>query len=155
MAGNSISGVNMASGPFTLAQLARAAGMSIEDVRAYRDQGLLQRARRQRSRTDDFAFQAEHLERLQFIKRALEYGLTADDIARIVDPAALVTCGDVYAVTARRLEQIRQTGGGDTPVAVALTKLLDVCRRVGSRQDCQILGMLANPEPSSSGFDCY
>ena len=82
--------------------------MSIEDVRAYRDQGLLQRARRQRSRTDDFAFQAEHLERLQFIKRALEYGLTVTDIARIVDPAALVTCGDVYAVTAQRLEQIRQ-----------------------------------------------
>jgi hypothetical protein len=30
-----------------------------------------------------------------------------------------------------------------------------VCRRVGSRQDCQILGMLADPDPSSSGFDCY
>ena len=145
----------MASGPFTLAQLARAAGMSIEDVRSYRDQGLLQRPRRQRSRTDDFAFQAEHVERLQFIKRALEYGLTINDIARIVDPAALVTCGDVYAVTARRLEQIRQTGGGDTPVAAALAKLLDVCGRVGGRQDCQILGALANPDPSSSGFDCY
>ena len=129
--------------------------MSIEDVRSYRDQGLLQRARRQRSRTDDFAFQAEHLERLQFIKRALEHGLTVNDIARIVDPGALVTCGDVYGVTAQRLEQIRQAGGGDTPIAVALTKLLDVCRRVGSRQDCQILEMLANPDPSSSGFDCF
>ena len=144
----------MASGPFTLAQLARAAGMRIEDVRSYRDQGLLQRPRRQRSRTDDFAYQAEHLERLQFIKRALEYGLTVSDIARIVDPAALVTCGDVYAVTAQRLEQIRRAGGGDTPVAVALARLLDVCGRVGSRQDCQILGALANPDPSSSGFDC-
>jgi hypothetical protein len=129
--------------------------MSIEDVRSYRDQGLLQRPRRQRSRTDDFAFQAEHLERLQFIKRALEHGLTVTDIARIVDPAALVTCGDVYAVTAQRLEQVRRAGGGDTPVAVALAKLLDVCRRVGSRQDCQILGMLANSDPSSSGFDCF
>ena len=129
--------------------------MSIEDVRAYRDQGLLQRPRRQRSRTDDFAFQAEHLERLQFIKRALEHGLTVTDIARIVDPAALVTCGDVYAVTAQRLEQVRRAGGGDTPVAVALAKLLDVCGRVGPRQDCRILVTLANPDPSSSGFDCF
>jgi len=129
--------------------------MSIEDVRSYRDQGLLQRPRRQRSRTDDFAFQAEHLERLQFIKRALEHGLTVTDIARIVDPAALVTCGDVYAVTAQRLEQVRRAGGGDTPVAVALAKLLDVCGRVGPRQDCRILVTLANPDPSSSGFDCF
>lgn len=149
-----MSGVNMASGPFTLAQLARAAGMSIEDVKSYRDQGLLQRPRRQRSRTDDFAFQAEHVERLQFIKRALEYGLTVSDVAQLVDPAALMTCGDVYTLTAQRLEQIRQAGGGDTPVAVALAKLLDVCARVGARQDCRILGTLARPDSSSSGFGC-
>ena len=141
----------MASAPFTLAELARAAGMSVDDVRSYRDRGLLQRPRRQRSRTDDFAYQAEHVERLQFIKRALEYGLTISDIARIVDPAALVTCGDVYAVTAHRLEQIRQSGGGDTPEAAALAKLLDICARVGSRQDCRILGMLSKPGASSSG----
>ena len=139
----------MASRPFTLAQLARAAGMSVDDVRSYRDRGLLQRPRRQRSRTDDFAYQAEHVERLQFIKRALEYGLTVSDIARIVDPAALVTCGDVYAVTAHRLEQIRQSGGADTPEAAALVKLLDICARVGSRQDCRILGTLSKPDTSS------
>jgi hypothetical protein len=124
--------------------------MSIDDVRSYRDQGLLQRPRRQRSRTDDFAFQAEHVERLQFIKRALKHGLTVNDIAQLVDPAALVTCGDVYAVTARRLEQIRQSGGADTPVAAALAKLLDVCARAGTRQDCRILGTLARPDASSS-----
>ncbi|MBS0526013.1 MAG: MerR family transcriptional regulator [Proteobacteria bacterium] len=128
--------------------------MSIEDVRSYRDQGLLQRPRRQRSRTDDFAFQAEHVERLQFIKRALQHGLTVSDIARIVDPGALVTCGDVYTVTARRLEQVRQSGGGDTPVAAALAKLLDVCRRVGSRQECEILVALSKPGAPSSSSGC-
>ena len=140
----------MASGPFTLAQLARLAGMSIDDVRSYRELGLLPPPRRQRSRTDDFAFQAEHVERLQFIKRALEHGLTVNDIAQFVDPAALVTCSDVYAVTARRLEQIRQAGGADTAMAAALAKLLAVCSRVGSRQECKILATLGKPvEPSS------
>jgi MerR family mercuric resistance operon transcriptional regulator len=149
-----MSGVNMASGPFTLAQLARAAGMSIDDVRSYRDRGLLQRPRRQRSRTDDFAFQTEHLERLQFIKRALEHGLTVGDIAQLVDPGALVTCGDVYAVTARRLEEIRKSGGADTPQAAALAKLLGVCTRVGPRKDCGILETLANPDDGSGPACC-
>jgi DNA-binding transcriptional MerR regulator len=42
---------------FTLAQLARAVGMSVEDVRFYRDSGLLPAPKRQRTRTDDFSFQ--------------------------------------------------------------------------------------------------
>jgi hypothetical protein len=65
-----------------------------------------------------------------------------------------MTCGDVYTLTAQRLEQIRQAGGADTPVAAALAKLLDVCARVGARQDCRILGTLTHPDPSSSGFGC-
>jgi hypothetical protein len=123
--------------------------MSVDDVRFYRDRGLLQPPRRRRSRTDDFAFQDEHVERLLFIKNALERGLTIDDIAQLVDPAALVTCGDVYAVTARRLEQIVDAGGAGTPKAAALERLLGVCPRVGPRQDCKILTVLSNPAAAS------
>lgn len=139
----------MASGPFTLAQLARAAGIRIEDARFYRDRGLLQPPRRQRSRTDDFAFQAEHLERLEFIRRALEHGLTIEDIAQLVDPYALTTCGDVCAVASRRLEQMRQAGAADTPAAVALAKLRDGCAMVGSRKDCTILATLEKNQGSA------
>jgi MerR family mercuric resistance operon transcriptional regulator len=140
-----MSGVNMASGPFTLAQLARAAGMSIDDVRSYRDRGLLQPPRRRRSRTDDFAFQAEHVERLQFIKRALLCGFSLDDVAEIVDPNSLVTCGDVRALTDRRLQQMREAGRADTPMAANLRRLLDVCAAVGPRRDCKIIEALSSP----------
>jgi|SRR5580658_7586978 MerR family mercuric resistance operon transcriptional regulator len=132
----------MASGPFTLAGLARAAGMSIDDVRLYRDRGLLQPARRRRGRSDDFAFQADHLDRLHFIGRALEHGLTFEDIARMVDPTNLMTCGDVCLLAERRLEQIRQSGA-DAPGAAALARLLEDCAGVGSRSDCAILVTLA------------
>jgi IS5 family transposase len=47
----------MASGLFTLAQLARAVGMSVNDVRFYRDSGLLQAPQRQRSRSDDLTWE--------------------------------------------------------------------------------------------------
>ena len=121
--------------------------MSIDDVRFYRDRGLLQPPRRQRSRTDDFAFQAEHLERLHFIRRSLEHGLTIEDIAQLVDPYALTTCGDVRALADRRLEQMRRSGADHTPEAAALTKLREGCAAVGSRKDCSMLATLArNPE---------
>jgi MerR family transcriptional regulator, mercuric resistance operon regulatory protein len=132
----------MASGPFTLAGLARAAGISIDDVRLYRDRGLLQPARRRRGRSDDFAFQADHLDRLHFISRALEHGLTLEDVAQLVDPASLVTCGDVCGLAERRLEQIRQSGA-DAPGEAALAQLLEDCAGVGSRNDCTILATLA------------
>jgi DNA-binding transcriptional MerR regulator len=128
--------------------------MSIDDVRSYRDRRLLPAPRRKRSRTDDFAFQAEHLERLQFIKRALEYGLTVADIAQLVDSSTLVTCGDAYTVTARRLEQIRQSGGADSPQAAALAKLLEMCPRVGSRKECGILVALAKDDALSGAGCC-
>jgi MerR family transcriptional regulator, mercuric resistance operon regulatory protein len=132
----------MASGPFTLAALARAAGMGIDDVRFYRDRGLLQPARRRPGRSDDFAFQTDHLDRLHFIARALAYGLTLEDIAQLVDPASLMTCGDVCDLAERRLEQIRQSGA-EAPGAAALAQLLDDCAGVGSRNDCAILATLA------------
>jgi MerR family mercuric resistance operon transcriptional regulator len=75
----------MALHSFTLAQLARALGMSVEDVRFYRDGGLLPPPKRQRTRTGDFSFQVEHLERLRFIQRALAYGFTLENIASFVD----------------------------------------------------------------------
>ena len=135
----------MASGPFTLAQLAGAAGMSIDDVRFYRDRGLLQPPRRRRGRSDDFAFQREHLDRLHFIKCALDYGFTVEDIAELLDPAALVTCGDVRTLTQRRLDQIRQSGEAAAPKADALAQLRERCAGVGSRKDCTILMALADP----------
>jgi MerR family mercuric resistance operon transcriptional regulator len=129
----------MPSRPFTLSGLAEAAGMSVDDVRFYRDSGLMQPPRRTRGRTDDFAFGAEHVERLEFIRRALACGFSHEDIAGFVDPFALVTCGDVYAIANRRLETMRRSGQGDTPMAACLASLVEQCAGVGPRKDCKII----------------
>ena len=140
-----VMGMKMASGPFTLAQLARAAGMSIEDVRFYRDRRLLQPPTRQRSRTDDFAYRQEHVERLRFIERALSHGLSLEAIGQLVDARALPTCNDDYRFTTRQLEAVRRKSGPDDSMAVALEKLVATCRRTGARRDCHILAGLARP----------
>src|ERR1700753_437115 len=101
----------MASGPFTLAQLARAVGMSIEDVEFYWDRGLLQPARRRPGRSDDSGYHQEHVDRLHFIKRALEYGFSLEVISKLVDDTAMVTCNDVYGLATRHLEELRARFG--------------------------------------------
>ena len=130
----------MALQPFTLAQLARAAGMSVEDVRSYRDSGLLPPPKRQRTRTDDFSFQVEHLERLRFIQRALAHGFTFENIARLVDEHGLVTCNDVYRISLQRLEELRHLGDAK---AAALEKLIASCPGKGGRKECKILVALS------------
>jgi DNA-binding transcriptional MerR regulator len=131
----------MESGPFTLAQLARISGLGIREIRHYADLGLLQPPRRRRSRSGDIAFHREHVERLRFIQRARAVGYSLDDIRRLVDPHALVTCRDVYETTARRLHEEQ----AEHPErAAALKRLLDSCPRVGGRAACPILSTLAS-----------
>jgi DNA-binding transcriptional MerR regulator len=141
----------MASGPFTLARLADAAGLSFDDVRFYRDCRLLQPPRRQAGRNSTAAYHAEHLERLKFIQRARDAGYTPDDIARLVDPGALVTCGDVYALTTRRLEALRVAGEVATREAACLATLRESCAGVGSGKDCSILEELSGPNRCCPG----
>jgi DNA-binding transcriptional MerR regulator len=136
----------MASGTFTIGQLARAAGMSLNDVQSYLDQGLLQRPRRQRGRSDDVAYHPEHLERLKFIKHALGCGFTLDDVVQMVHPGALVTCGDVFALTQRRLDCLRASGSANAIAAARLEKLRETCPGIGPRQGCPILETLSAEE---------
>ncbi|MBN9088068.1 MAG: MerR family DNA-binding protein [Reyranella sp.] len=136
----------MGSGTFTVGQLARAAGLDIDDVQSLRARGVLQPPRRQRGRTDDVAYHHEHLDRLKFIKHALACGFTLEDIAELVNPGALVTCGDVRALTQRRLEQVREAGGTDAVVVARLEKLREACAGAGSRRECSILEALSAEE---------
>jgi len=137
----------MGSDLFTLAQLARAAGMSVDDVQFYRDCGLLQPPRRQRRRTDELAFHVEHVERLRFIQRAIAHGFLLEDVERFVDETALVTCNDIYRISADRLAEYRIARSTGHPIVVALEKLVASCGRVGGRKDCQIVASLAKSEP--------
>ena len=136
----------MASGTFTVGQLARAAGMTVSEVRSYLDRRLLQPPRRQRGRSDDIAFHQEHVERLEFIKRALACGFTLDDVSDLTNPDALQTCGDVFALTERRLAQVRDSGQPQAPGAAHLAALRDACPARGPRKDCTILKALSRPE---------
>ena len=129
----------MISGPFTLAQLSRVAGIGAQEIRLYQQRGLLQRPRRRRGRSGDLAYHREHVERLRFIQRALGLGYSLDDIAGLIDPDALVTCRDVYDATVRCVQQLQAQ---EPQRAATLAHLVETCPRVGGRTDCPILSSL-------------
>ena len=135
----------MAEGPFTLAQLARAVGMSEDDVRSLLDHGLLQQARRRRGRTGVLRYHQEHVDRLRFIGRALNFGFSFEDIRQFVDPQALLTCNDVYRIAVRQLEELRRVSGPEAPPAVALAELIETCPGIGGGSRCPILALLSRP----------
>lgn len=134
----------MALGPFSFPELARIADVRLPDAQQYLKSGLLQAPRRRPGRSADVAFHEEHVRRLRFIKNALAYGLTLEDITQLVDPRALTTCADVYRLTVRRLESVIQADKCDISRIVALDTLLTSCIAKGSRGACQILETLAS-----------
>jgi DNA-binding transcriptional MerR regulator len=140
----------MASELFTLAQLARAVGMSVDDVQFYRNCGLLQPPRRQRHATDDLAFQGDHVERLRFIQRAIDHGFFLEDIECFVDEASLVTCNDVHRIAVHRLAEYRRARSAEHPTVIGLEKLIASCGGVGGRSDCQILAILSKRQPGAA-----
>jgi len=132
----------MASKPLTLAQLAKAAGMSTADVEFYQQRGLLQPARRTRGQPSYPAFHQEHLDRLRLIGRAVVYGFTLDAIARIVDASSLLTCRDMMDIAETELQRLRVLMGPDAPPVAALRKLMEGCPGTGTRDDCNIYAAL-------------
>jgi len=138
-----LSGDMASVGPFTLAELARAVGVRVNDARRYRELGLLQPPRRRRGRSADVAFHQEHYERLCFIKRAIHYGFSPQEIAQLVDPGALVTCSDVYRLYSRRAEELRAAAPGSAEV-VELDRMIAECPQKGGRRDCRILSAMSD-----------
>ena len=131
----------MASEPLTVAQLAQVVGMSVDEVRFYRDGGLLHPPRRRHSRSGDAAFNADHVDRLRFIQRALAYGFSLDNVAQLVGERGLTTCNDVYRLSVDRLEELRRDAA-DNGTVRALEELIATCARIGTRSDCGIVAVL-------------
>jgi DNA-binding transcriptional MerR regulator len=117
--------------------------MSVEEVKSFRDSGLLPSPRRTRGRSGDRAFHGEHVARLAFIRRALDLEFPREDIARLVDPGVLVVCIDVYRLVERHLQRLKQRADAQIRAIENLERLMDSCPRTGSRRDCPILAALS------------
>ena len=130
----------------TIAELARKSGVDVASIRLFEEMNLLPQPRRSRGRSGDSAYHREHFERLAFIKRARDLGLSLETIADLLGVnGGLRTCNDVYQVVQRHLAGLPQPADQPTPAEATLKQLADACPRRGSRYDCTILAALSHP----------
>jgi DNA-binding transcriptional MerR regulator len=129
--------------PVKISGLAELSGIDVDTIRQYHAFGLLPEPRRRRSWTGDVAYHQEHLDRLVFIRRALEVGFELKAIGELIRLRdGLSTAGDVYEVASRQLERLRAELGRLQTIESEIARLTGMCPRQGSRKDCPILGEL-------------
>lgn len=97
-----------ASAIATIAGLAQAAGVDVETITLYEQAKLLQPQRRIPGHRERLGYHKDHVERVQFIHRAQQFGFSLPAIGELLGMnGRMVTCADAQAVTNRHLAAIR------------------------------------------------
>lgn len=110
----------------TIAKLARAAGVGVETVRYYQRRGLMP-VPRAGGESAYRSYDADHVARLRFIRRAQAAGFTLEEIRELL---ALDRTSDrprVRAMAAERLGALEQKIAELQEARAALTRLAKAC----------------------------
>lgn len=130
-----------------IGELARQAGVSVDTIRFYEQQGLLEAPARTHSKYREFEPQA--LQRLSFIRRARELGFSLEEIGELLVLAAAEEAGakDVRDLTAAKLQDVRRRIQKLNRIAESLEGLLCLCRGDQvTRAHCPILNAFTAPD---------
>jgi MerR family copper efflux transcriptional regulator len=130
----------------TIGHLARAAGVNLETVRYYEQQGLLPKP--PRSASGYRLFPPEAARRLWFIKRAQELGFSLREIRELL--SLRVTPGRTSAEIRKRAEakiaDIENKINGLESMKKTLRQLTNSCAGCGPITECPILESLDKEE---------
>ncbi|MDT8303366.1 MAG: heavy metal-responsive transcriptional regulator [Sedimentisphaerales bacterium] len=125
-----------------IGQAAKLAGISIETIRFYERQGLLEKP--PRSQAGYRCYSAKTLARIKFIKRAKELGFSLKEISELlslrVDPDT--TCAMVKSRATVKISDIESKIETLQNMKRALVKLTKSCRGDGPTSKCPILDFL-------------
>jgi MerR family Zn(II)-responsive transcriptional regulator of zntA len=132
---------------FTRGQLAKQVGVSSEAIRYYEQQGLLEASRD----TNGYRrFDATSMERIKFIQRAQNVGLSLKEIRELLALEVARgehTCEEVKAITQTKLLELKQRIDELQRMYDALAVLNDrCCGGPHSAEYCTILTALADTE---------
>jgi MerR family mercuric resistance operon transcriptional regulator len=109
----------------TIAGAAKAAGVGVETVRYYQRRGLLREPIR--AGTGYRRYEAEHIDRIRFIKRAQALGFTLDEIESLLALEDGTNRRSVQRIAHARLAEIRARLADLRKLERTLTHLLHEC----------------------------
>jgi MerR family mercuric resistance operon transcriptional regulator len=128
----------MASKPFTIGEMARAADVPTSTVRYYERAGLLRPSAR--SASNYRLYSDENLHRLRFIRAAQASGFTLDDIELLLRASP---CQKVQQVIEDRLEHVDARMKELRHVRRVLQRSLEQCRKHARSGRCQVVDELS------------
>lgn len=127
----------------TIARVGRAAGVGVETIRYYHQRGLLPFPARQQGAWR--LYDASHVERIRFIRRAQELGFSLDEIAELLKlndgtdhERARRLARSKLAVLRAKLTDLRR-------MEKVLAALLAECEHGGPSRPCPIIQAFAAP----------
>lgn len=125
----------------TIARLARAAGVGVETVRYYQRRGLMP-VPRTADGSAYRSYEAGHVARLRFIRRAQAAGFTLEEIRQLIALDRTHDRPRVRAMAAERLDALDAKIAELQDARTALTRLANACA-----------GSHAGPCPIIEAFD--
>lgn len=125
-----------------IGDLAHTTGTKVETIRYYERIGLLPAPAR--TGGGQRAYQADHLKRLAFIRRARDLGFTLDQVRALLDLAAHPDrdCTDVEAVARDHLAEVDRKLADLSGLRRALADIVGRCHH-GTVADCGIIEALS------------
>ena len=119
--------------------LAAQSGVSSETIRYYEQQGLLSPPLRLGNGYRDYG--PDHLAQLLFIKHCRSLSIPMADIGRLLAfmQAPEAGCGQINALVAQKLDQVRQHIDSLRVLEQQLARLADRCHEPDRGRDCGIL----------------
>jgi MerR family mercuric resistance operon transcriptional regulator len=127
--------------------LSRQSGVHVETIRYYERIGLL--AAPPRSAGGYRMYSSAHIERLRFVRRARDLGLSIDEVRRLLGLAdqKSKSCSKVRDLGARHLADIRARIADLQRMERVLSRLVDACSK-GELAACPLLEALAQSDES-------
>lgn len=130
-----------------IGQLAEEAGVSVETVRYYERQGLLERPKRTNSKFR--RYDSDSVAKLRFIRRAKELGFSLKDILTLlslrIDPSS--TRADVKAKTIAKIAEIEGRIRDLSKMKETLESLVHACSGHGKVEGCPIITAMDHEKP--------
>jgi MerR family mercuric resistance operon transcriptional regulator len=128
----------------SIGALARQSGVNIETIRYYERIGVLPEPARSAGGYRQYL--ARHAERLRFIRRSRDLGLSLDDVRRLLSLADKKSnsCSKVRELASHHLVDIRARIADLQRMERVLSQLVSACSK-GKVANCPLLEALAGP----------
>ena len=130
---------------FGIGQLARASGVRVETVRYYEQSSLMPDP--PRSVGGHRIYTEDHLQRLVFIRRCRQLGLSMEEVRNLLElvDGGTYTCGEIRALTLEHAEGIRHKIEDLRRLEKTLAQIASKCEG-GSVPECPIIEALLDPK---------